>query len=74
MSGIVSQNVGRPSGLVKAADAGGGAWTLIETLTSDGSDATMDFTSGIDGTYGTYVFTFKLYATEFDFWQYKVRL
>ena len=58
MSGIVSQNVGRPSGLVKAADAGGGAWTLIETLTSDGSDATMDFTSGIDSTYPIYVFKF----------------
>ena len=56
MSGIVSQNVGRPSGLVKAADAGGGAWTLINTLTSDGSDSDLSFTSGFDSTYPIYVF------------------
>tara|TARA_Y100001951_G_scaffold85492_1_gene75451 strand:- start:519 stop:1133 length:615 start_codon:yes stop_codon:yes gene_type:complete len=58
MSGIVSQNVGRPSGLVKAAAAGGGSWTLINTLTSDGSDDDLSFTSGIDSTYPIYVFKF----------------
>ena len=55
MTGIVSQNVGRTSGLVKAV-SGGGTWTLIETLTSDGSDADLSFTSGIDSTYPIYVF------------------
>jgi len=42
--------------------AGGGAWTLIKTLTSDGSDATMDFVDGtddvvLDSTYKQYLFT-----------------
>ena len=55
MSGIVAQNVGRRSGLVKTV-AAGGEWTLIETLTSDGSDATMSFTSGLDSTYDEYIF------------------
>ena len=44
MSGIIAQNSGRHTGLVKAASAGG-VWTLISTFTSDGSDATADFTS-----------------------------
>ena len=57
MSGIVAQNVGRHTGLVKAA-GGGGAWTLIETITSDGSDATISFTSGLDSTYDEYYFKF----------------
>ena len=40
MTGIVAQNVGRTSGLIKAASGGtGGVWTLIKTLTSDGSDS-----------------------------------
>ena len=55
MSGIIAQNSGRHTGLVKASSAGG-VWNLIETLTSDGSDATLDFTSGIDSTYDEYVF------------------
>ena len=55
MSGIIAQNSGRHTGLVKAA-SGGGAWNLIETLTSDGSDADLSFTSGIDSTYDEYVF------------------
>ena len=58
MSGIIAQNVGRHTGLVKAADAGGGAWTLIQTLTSDGSDADLSFTSGLDDTYDVYCFIF----------------
>ena len=56
MSGIVAQNVGRRSGLVKAPEAGGGEWTLIQTLTSDGSDADLSFTSGLDSTYDAYCF------------------
>ena len=57
MSGIVAQNVGRRSGLVKTV-AAGGEWTLIETLTSDGSDDTMSFTSGLDSTYDEYCFRY----------------
>ena len=55
MSGIIAQNSGRHTGLVKASSAGG-TWNLIETLTSDGSDADLSFTSGIDDTYDEYVF------------------
>ncbi len=63
MTGIVSDNVGRTSGLIKAVSVGGGAWTLIKTLTSDGSDATMSFVNGsddvtLDSTYPIYVFKF----------------
>jgi len=36
--------------------AGGGAWNLIQTLTSDGSDANLSFTSGLDSTYDAYCF------------------
>ena len=57
MSGIIAQNSGRHTGLVKAGSSAG-VWNLIETLTSDGSDATLDFTSGIDSTYDEYVFKF----------------
>ena len=58
MSGIIAQNVGRHTGLVKAA-GGGGAWNLIQTITSDGSDDTISFTSGLDSTYDEYVFLFN---------------
>ena len=62
MSGIVTQNVLGSSGLIKAV-AGGGAWTEIKTLTSDGSDATMSFVDGtsdvvLDSTYPIYCFKF----------------
>ena len=56
MTGIISNNVGRTSGLIKAAE-GGGAWTLISTQTASDS-ATIDFTSGLDSTYDEYVFKF----------------
>ena len=63
MTGIISDNVGRPSGLIKAASGGGGGvWTLIKTLT--GSDtATISFVHGasdvvLDSTYPIYVFKF----------------
>ena len=57
MSGIIAQNSGRHTGLVKAASAGG-EWTLIQTLTSDGSDDDLSFTSGLDSTYDEYCFIF----------------
>jgi hypothetical protein len=55
MSGIIAQNSGRHTGLVKASSGGGGVWNLIETQTAS-SDSTLDFTSGIDDTYDEYVF------------------
>jgi hypothetical protein len=63
MSGVVAQNVGRPSGLIKAAEGGGGAWTEIKALTSDGSDDTLSFVNGtsdvvLDSTYPAYCFRY----------------
>jgi len=62
MSGIVAQNVGRPSGLVKAAEGGGGAWVEIKSLTAS-ADSTLDFVDGtsdvvLDSTYPVYCFKF----------------
>jgi hypothetical protein len=62
MSGIISQNVGRPSGLVKAVAAAGGTWTLIKTLTAS-ADSNLSFVDGsddvtLDSTYPIYVFKF----------------
>ena len=56
MSGIVAQNVGRRSGLIKTV-AAGGEWTLISTQTASAS-ATISFTSGLDSTYDEYCFKF----------------
>ena len=65
MTGIIAQNVGRTSGLIKAASGGTstGAWTLIKTLTSDGSDSDLSFVDGtddvvLDSTYPIYRFSF----------------
>jgi len=62
MTGIITQNLGRPSGLIKAAVAGGGSMTLIKTLTAS-SSATLSFVHGssdvvLDSTYPIYVFKF----------------
>ena len=57
MSGIIAQNVGRHTGLVKASSGGGGAWTLISTQTASAS-STISFTSGLDSTYDEYIFKF----------------
>ena len=70
MTGIIAQNVGRTSGLIKAASGGGGGgvWTLIKTLTSDGSDSDLSFVNGssdvvLDSTYPIYVFkTINLFS------------
>jgi hypothetical protein len=56
MSGIISDNTLRQSGLIKAS--AGGAWTFLAKSTAS-SSSTLSFTSGIDDTYGTYVFTFN---------------
>ena len=58
MSGIIAQNVGRHGGLIKAPSGGGGAWTLISTVTASAS-ADISFTSGLDSTYDEYVFMFN---------------
>ena len=63
MSGIVAQNAGRPSGLIKAAAAtGGGTWVEIKTLTA-ADDANLSFVNGsadviLDATYPVYCFHF----------------
>ena len=62
MTGIISDNVGRPSGLIKAASGGGGVWTLIKTLTAS-TDSTLSFVNGasdvvLDSTYPIYRFSF----------------
>jgi len=56
MSGIIAQNVGRHTGLIKAA-AAGGEWTLIQTQTASAS-STISFTSGLDSTYDEYCFKY----------------
>jgi len=75
MSGIITQNSGRHTGLVKAGGAGG-VWTLIKTLTSDGSDADLSFVDGASdvdlSSYDEYVFKFinihpETDASEFQF-------
>ena len=60
MTGIVTDNVGRTSGLIKAASGGGGVWTKIKTLTASG-DSDLSFVDGtddvvLDGTYPIYKF------------------
>ena len=62
MTGIITQNVGRPSGLIKAPVAGGGSMTLIKTLTAS-SSSTLSFVNGssdvvLDSTYPIYKFSF----------------
>jgi hypothetical protein len=62
MSGVVAQNINRQSGLIKAAEAGGGAWTFIKKLTAS-ADGTLSFVNGsadvvLDSTYGEYLFYF----------------
>ena len=63
MTGIISDNVGRTSGLIKAASGGGGGvWTLIKTLTAS-ADSTLSFIDGtddvvLDSTYPIYRFSF----------------
>ena len=61
MSGIIAQNSGRHTGLVKAGSSAG-VWNLIKTLTASASD-TLDFVDGasdvvLDSTYDEYVFKF----------------
>ena len=55
MSGIISDNQGRSSGLVKAAAAGGGAWNLILAQTISSNVGEVEFTdSHFTSTYDFY--------------------
>ena len=63
MSGIISDNVLKQSGLIKAPT--GGSWTFLSKVTAS-SSGDISFTSGIDSTYGTYVFTFNNIHPETD--------
>ena len=56
MSGIIAQNSGRHTGLMKAP-SGGGTWTKISSVTAS-SSSSISFTSGIDSTYDVYCFKF----------------
>jgi len=77
MTGIVAQNVGRTSGLVKAAGGGGGVWTLIKTLTAS-ADATLSFVNGasdviLDSTYPIYVFKFiNIHSSEAEYFTFNL--
>jgi len=64
MTGIIAQNVGRTSGLIKAASGGTstGSWTKIKEITAS-SSATISFVDGtddvvLDSTYPIYRFSF----------------
>jgi hypothetical protein len=61
MSGIIAQNSGRHTGLVKASSGGGGVWNLIKTYTASG-DSDLSFVDGTDGVdftaYDEFVFKF----------------
>ena len=55
-----SKGIGFDSGADDlAATFSGGSMRFISKFTSDGSDATADFTSGIDSTYKEYLFIFN---------------
>jgi hypothetical protein len=68
MSGIIAQNSGRHTGLVKAS-SGGGVWNLIKTYTAS-SDSTLSFVEGTDGVdftaYDEFVFKFNNMHPETD--------
>ena len=68
MSGIIAQNSGRHTGLVKASSADG-VWNLIKTYTAS-SDSTLSFVEGTDGVdftaYDEYVFKFYNIHPETD--------
>jgi len=60
MTGIISDNVGRTSGLIKAASGGGSVWNLIKSQTAS-SSSDVSFVNGssdvvLDSTYPIYVF------------------
>jgi len=61
MSGIIAQNSGRHTGLVKASSGGDAVWNLIKTYTAS-SDSDLSFVEGTDDidftAYDEFVFKF----------------
>jgi len=60
-----------PPAATTSAQVGAGAMTLIKSITSDGSDATIDFIDGtsdvvLDSTYKTYIFKYISIHPETD--------
>jgi hypothetical protein len=64
MSGIISQNVGRASGLLKAVAGDGGAWNIIGTVVAS-DDASLTIT-GLDSTYDTFAIAFSDFQAASD--------
>jgi hypothetical protein len=64
MSGIITDNIGRSSGLVKAVEAAGGAWTHIVSTTLSGGVSTVDFVNGTGGV--VLDTTYPMYRVVFD--------
>ena len=63
MSGIISDNVGRSSGLVKAVEAAGGAWTQKSKTTLSGDAATWTIDGIFDDNKDIYNIQFILGCT-----------
>ena len=65
-------------GTLPAADfpaaGGGGAWNLIQTQTVTSSVTSVEFTSGIDDTYDTYVVVFEGITMASDGYPFTVRI
>ena len=57
---------------LSSSTTGGGSLKLISTFTSDGSDATATFASGIDSTYKEYLFVFSDIHSQNDGAQFQV--
>jgi hypothetical protein len=57
---------------LSSSTTGGGSLKLISTFTSDGSDDTASFTSGIDSTYKEYLFVFSDIHSQNDGAQFQV--
>jgi len=61
MSGIIAQNSGRHTGLIKASSSGTAVWNLIKTYTAS-DDANITFVQGTDGVdfsaYDMFIFKF----------------
>ena len=64
---VASKGIGFDSGADDlSTDFAGGAMTFISKFTSDGSDATATFASGIDSTYKEYLFIYNNIHPETD--------
>jgi len=74
MSGIISENSNRHTGLLKAPSGGSAVHNLIQTQIASGS-STISFTTGIDSTYDEYMFKFYNIhpATDAQFFQVNFR-